>query len=25
MGIDGIMTDSPELLKNEVAKKGISI
>ena len=22
MGIDGIMTDSPELLKNEVAKKG---
>ena len=25
MGIDGIMTDSPQLLKNEVAKKGISI
>ena len=25
MGIDGIMTDSPELLKNEMAKKRISI
>ena len=25
MGIDGIMTDSPKLLKNEMAKKGISI
>jgi glycerophosphoryl diester phosphodiesterase len=25
MGIDGIMTDSPELLKSEIAKRGINI
>ena len=25
MGIDGIMTDSPKLLKSEIAKRGINI